>query len=99
MKVKYQKTDNLIICKSNDFAFHLFSLVIKIDSETTVLYDTFNVVQFIDKYFFPHEHPASVKDFEYYSKLFLYEGCFRTVENKVYVTMTGLKHFLSSANF
>ena len=70
--------------------------MIKIDSETTVLYDSFNVVQFIDTYFFPYEHPASTKDFECYSKLFLYEGCFRTVENKVYVTMTGFKHFFSS---
>ena len=51
MKVKYQKTDNLIICKNNDFEFHLLTLVIEFDSETTVLYESFNVVQFIDTYF------------------------------------------------
>ena len=95
MKVKYQKTDNLIICKNNDFEFHLLTLVIEFDSETTVLYESFNVVQFIDTYFFPDEQHTSVKDFEYYSKLFLYEGCFRTVDNKIYRTMAGFKHFFS----
>ena len=85
----------MIICKNNDFEFHLLTLVIEFDSETTVLYESFNVVQFIDTYFFPDEQHTSVKDFEYYSKLFLYEGCFQTVDKKAYITMAGFKHFFS----
>ena len=96
MKVKFWKSTNILTLYNRHFEVNINTSVLKIDGETIVLYDPSDIVRFIDEYFIPRSTPATIQESEKFMKLFLFQGCSRAVENKLYVTAVGLKHFFSS---
>ena len=96
MKVKYRQSLNILSCFNSDFQLDIHTLITKVEGETTVLYDPSYIFKFIDNVFINPSIFASVSDYDQWTKTFLYQGCSLTIENKLYVTVAGFKHFFSS---
>ena len=96
MKVKYWKSTNILSCFNINFELNLNILITKVEDESIVLYDPSDIVHFIDNSFLPATVLTSFDKYERMLKVFLYPSCIIQVENKVYVTIYGLKHFFSS---
>ena len=96
MKVKYRKQRNILSCYNNDFELNLKVDMREINGENTVLYNPVDIVKFVDDSFIPKGTPVTIQDYEKYLKMFVYQGCSHTINNKVYLNLVGLKHFFSS---
>ena len=94
MKVKYGKSDQIRTCFNEHFKLCLQTQILKVENENVILYDPSNVLTFIDKDFFSVS--SSSVDFEWMLSSLIFPGCQVQVENKVYVTISGLKYFFSS---
>ena len=96
MKVNFRKSVNILTCSNNFFQLNLNVKVIKINEKNSILYDTEDIIQFVNNFFIPPLKFGTRQDCERFSKLFIYLGCSQTIDDKKYVTVTGLKHFFSS---
>ena len=96
MKVKYRKQRNILSCYNNDFELHLEVAIREINGENTVLYNPVDIVKFVDDSFIPKGTPVTIQDYEKHLKIFVYQGCSHTINNKLYLNLIGFKHFFSS---
>ena len=97
MKVKYKQSSGILSCFNSDFQLDIQTFVTNIESETRVLYDPLCIFKFIDTLFLttPVLTPCYV-EYETWINRFIYQGCNIIIDNKLFVTATGLKHFFSS---
>ena len=95
MKVQYWKSSNIFTAFNASFKLILNIHVQKKDHELSILYDPWDIVQFLNDSFLPVLGKASF-DFTQMMQVLLYPGCKYVVEQKVYVNVYGLKYFFSS---
>ena len=97
MKVKYRQSEGILSCYNNDYQLDIPAIVTQVESvENAVLYDPSCIFKFIDNVLINPSISAPVFDYDPWVKTFLYLGCSLVIDNKLYVTAVGLKHFFSS---
>ena len=66
--------------------------------ESKVLYDPLCIFEFIDSHFitFNDSVKPNPSDYNQWVDRFIFQGCSITIDNKLFVTAVGLKHFFSS---
>ena len=97
MKVKYKQSSSIFSCFNSDFQLDIQTFVTNIESENRVLYDPLSIFKFVDSQFLtnPVMTPC-YEEYETWINRFLYQGCNIMIDNKLFVSETGLKHFFSS---
>ena len=91
MKVQFWKSANILAISNVNFTLNLNVHLSKVDDEVLVWYNPFDLLQFVDSEFLPAQITTSEQDFKHTLKLFLYPGCTRQFDDKVLVTVEGLR--------
>ena len=97
MKVKYKQSSSILSCFNSDFQLDIQTTITNNESGTRVLYDPLCIFKFIDSLCLtnPVLTPC-YEEYETWINRFLYQGCNIMIDNKLFVSETGLKHFFSS---
>ena len=98
MKIKYRKECNTLTCFNSYYELKLKVIIAEVDNIKCAFYDPSNILDFIDNSLIPRSTPSTIHEYEHLLKIILYHGCSKTIDNKLYVTVTGLKHFFSSVS-
>ena len=96
MKVKYKQPLGILSCSNADFEFDIYLKVTNNDGTECVLYDPICALKFVDNNFFNSCISLIDSEHDQWVKALIYQGCSVTIQNKVFVTMVGLKHIFSN---
>ena len=96
MKVKYKQTVDILSCSNADFEFDIHLKVTNNDGTECVLYEPMCALKFVDNIFFNFSTSLIDSEYDQWAKTLIYQGCSVNIQNKVFVTMVGLKHVFSS---
>ena len=97
MKVKYKQQLGILSFSNADFEFDIHLKVTNNDDGTKcVLYEPICALEFVDNNFFNSCTPLIDYEHDQWVKALFYQGCSVTIQNRVFITMVGLKHVFSS---